>query len=289
MSPTVFLHYTQAELDRNFDQRGWAKNALDVIARCTARSRATRSRLEHRADVAYGPTADEVLDIFPVKRCHAPVQIFVHGGAWRNFTKYDYSFPADVYVPAGIHTVIVNFANLPQVRLPDMVAQVRRAIAWTYRNAASFDGDRERIFVSGQSSGAHLAAMALTTDWTAADLPKDIVKAATLVSGPYDLEPVVLSARGAYVKLTADEVVEYSPVRHADRIGCPVLLAYAEHDTDEFQRQSCEFAGSLEGARRLQKVVRVPNVNHFELMEAFGEADSPLTQNILDQMRARIG
>ena len=27
MRETVFLHYTQAELDRNYDQRGWVSNA----------------------------------------------------------------------------------------------------------------------------------------------------------------------------------------------------------------------------------------------------------------------
>lgn len=284
----VFLHYTQAELDRNFDQRGWAKNALEVIARYGARSRATRSRLACRSNVPYGPTADEVVDIFPAERSPAPVQIFVHGGAWRNFTKDDYSFPADVYVPAGVHTVIVNFANLPAIRLPQMVAQVRRAIDWTYENAASFGGDPDRIFLSAQSSGAHLAAMALETP-SSRNLPHDAVKAATLVSGPYDLEPVVLSARGSYVKLSPAEVTELSPVRHAGRMPCPIIVGYAEHDTDEFQRQSRAFADALDRVGRLSRVVRIPGVNHFELMEHFGEPDSLLASIVLEQMRAARG
>src|SRR5205085_4654550 len=125
-------------------------------ARYPELSKATRARLEHRANVAYGPGEDETLDLFPAKATKAPVQIFVHGGAWRNFTKDDYSFPANGYVPAGIHTAVLNFSNLPKVRLPDMAAQVRRGIEWVYRNAASFDGDPERIYLSANSSGAHL-------------------------------------------------------------------------------------------------------------------------------------
>src|SRR5690242_299713 len=206
----VFLHYTQAELDRNFDQRGWAKNALEVIARYEARSRATRSRLACRANVSYGPTADEVVDIFPAARSPAPVQIFVHGGAWRNFTKDDYSFPAEAYVPAGVHTVVLNFTNVPKVRLPQMADQVRRGIEWVYRNAAGFGGDPERIFLSAHSSGAHLSSLALQRD--------AYVKAATLVSGPYYLEPVVLSARSSYVKLEAHEVLELSAGLYAERM-----------------------------------------------------------------------
>lgn len=176
------------------------RNAEEVIARYAARSAATRARFA-RANVPYGPGPDEVLDIFPAGRAPGPVQIFVHGGAWKNFTKDEYSFPAEAFVPAGIHTVIVNFDNLPKVRLPDMVDKVQRAIIWVYRHADRFGGDPARIFLSAQSSGAHLSANALGSDWKAHGLPLDIVKAATLVSGPYFLEPVLLSARSSYVKL----------------------------------------------------------------------------------------
>ena len=276
MADKVYLHYTQAELDRNFDQRSWVSNALEVIGRYPVLSQATRARLTHRTNIAYGPGTDEVLDIFPAAQSPAPVQIFVHGGAWKNFTKDDYSFPAGVYVPAGIHTVILNFSNLPAVRLPDMAAQVRRAIEWVYRNAATFGGDRERLYLSANSSGAHLSALALQAD--------GFVKAATLVSGPYYLEPVVLSARSSYVKLSAEEVVGLSPGLHAARMRCPVTIGYAEHDTDEFQRQSREFAAALQKAGRPARLARFPGVNHFELMEKFGDAEHALVRGILEQM-----
>lgn len=273
MAETVFLHYSQEELNRNFDQRSWVPNALDVIGRYAPKSAATRARLAHRANVAYGPGADETLDIFPAHGNGRPVQVFVHGGAWKNFTKDDYSFPADAYVPAGIHTVILNFSNLPKVRLADMVGQVRRAIEWVYRNAASFGGDPQKLYLSAHSSGAHLSAMALAAD--------DYVKAATLISGPYYLEPVMLSPRSDYVKLSPAEVAELSPGLQARRIRCPVMVAYAEHDTDEFQRQSREFAAALAKAGRLSSLMRVPGVNHFELMERLGDPEHELVHAII--------
>jgi acetyl esterase/lipase len=46
-----------------------------------------------------------------------------------------------------------------------MADQVRRAIAWTYKNAASFDGDPDRLYIGGHSSGGHLCGVALVTDW----------------------------------------------------------------------------------------------------------------------------
>src|SRR3954470_84781 len=278
MTDKVYLHYTQAELDRNFDQRNWVKNALEIIGRYPELSKATRARLKHYS-AAYGSGPDETLDIFPAAKSPAPVQVFVHGGAWKNFTKDDYSFPADAYVPAGIHTVVLNFSNVPAVRLPEMADQVRRGIEWVYRNAASFGGDPERFYLSAHSSGAHLAALALQKD--------KYVKAATLVSGPYYLEPVVLSARSSYVKLSPEEVLEMSPGLHAERMTCPVIVGYAESDTDEFRRQSEEFAASLEKAGRLQRVIRFPGVNHFELMEKYGDPDHPLVQAVFEQMGMR--
>ena len=126
MTKHVFLHYTRQDRDRNFDQRGWVPNALEVIARYTARSRDTRERFKHTANVPYGPGPDEIVDIFPAPRSAGHVQIFVHGGAWKNFTKDDYSFLAAAFVPAGLNTVIVNFTNLPNIRLSEMIDQVRR-------------------------------------------------------------------------------------------------------------------------------------------------------------------
>jgi carboxylesterase type B len=41
--------------------------------------------------------------------------------------------------------------------------QVRRAVAWVFQNIARFGGDPNRLYLGGQSSGAHLAAVALTT------------------------------------------------------------------------------------------------------------------------------
>jgi len=182
MAKPVFLHYTQEELNRNFDQRTWVANALEVIGRFPVLSKATRERLAHHAGVRYGAHPDEVLDIFPAAP-GGPVQVFVHGGAWKNFTKDDYSFAADALVPAGIHTVILNFSKLPSERMPVVVQQVRRGLEWVRENARSFGGDGSQLYVCAQSSGAHLAATALGKG------ASSFVRAATLVSGPYFLEP----------------------------------------------------------------------------------------------------
>ena len=274
---TVFLHYTQEELNRNFDQRTWAKNALEVIGRYPVLSKATRERLPHRAGVRYGPHPDEVLDFFPASP-GGPVQVFVHGGAWKNFTKDDYSFPAEAWVPAGVNTVILNFSKLPAERLPTVVDQVRRGFEWVRENAAGLGADPSRLYVCAQSSGAHLSAAALGKGASA------FVKAATLVSGPYFLEPVMLSPRSDYVKLEPGEAEDLSPGLHPQRIQCPVLMAYAQNDTDEFRRQTQAFAAALRKTGRLTKLIDCPGVNHFELMECLKDPRHEVTRAILEQI-----
>jgi arylformamidase len=284
----VFLHYTKAELDRNFDQRGWIANAEAIIARHIERSRRTRDNLTFVPNLRYGDHPDEVLDYFPATRNGAPIQVFVHGGAWKNFGKNDYSFPAEGFVPAGFNTVILNFSKLPSVRLPVMVDQVRRGVAWVYKNARRYGGDPKRLYMSAHSSGAHLTANTLLTDWSTLDCPPDTVKAAACVSGPYDLEPVMLSARSSYVTLDKADVLALSVTRHVDQIPCPVLVAYAEGDTDEFQRQSLEFAHALGRCGRLAARKCLPGLNHFEIMEQFADPESELVRFILANIREAV-
>jgi len=273
----VYLNYDQAELDRNYDQRVWAPNADEVINRWVTGSAAARASLKYKADLAYGPSEDETLDFYPPARPGAPVVVFIHGGAWRNLSKQDSSYAAPAFVAAGANYAVLNFANIPKVRLPEMVAQVRRGVAWVYRNARALGGDPERLYVAGCSSGGHLAANVLVTDWERMhDLPNTIIKAGLCVSGMYDLEPVMLSARSSYVKISKEEEAELSPARHLDRLSCPVAIGYGEKETPEFQRQARDFAAMLKPLGRLYDVVYLRGLNHFEVGSALGDPESDL-------------
>ena len=280
----VFLDYTQAELDDAYDQRMWAPNAAEVIARYATASAAARARLRYRADLRYGPGAAETLDLFPAAVAGGPVHVFVHGGAWRGGDKDSYSFPAETFVGAEAHYVALNFGQLPEARLPELADQVRRAIAWVYRNAGRLGGDPERLYLSGHSSGAHLAAVALTTDWPALGLPRAVIKAALLAGGMYDLRAPLLSARSRYVQVTREEEDALSPLRHVGRIRCPIALAHGERESPEFRRQAADFAAALGAAGLGPEVTVGPGLNHFELLETLGRPDGVLGRIALRQM-----
>ncbi|HEX4554225.1 MAG TPA: alpha/beta hydrolase, partial [Xanthobacteraceae bacterium] len=199
--PRVWLDMDQKELDDAYDQAVYAPNSEQVALRRTVNSAAVRARLGFKR-VAYGPTPIEMLDIYATKAPNAPVMVFIHGGAWRAGSAKDNAEAAELFVNAGAHYVVLDFANVMELggSLFPMVEQVRRGVAWVYKNAASFGGDPDRIYIAGRSSGSHLGGVVLITDWQKDfGLPADLVKGALLSSGMYDLKPVRLSKRGAYV------------------------------------------------------------------------------------------
>jgi arylformamidase len=288
MSEKVFLDYDQAALDRAYDQTQWAPNQQEVIARRLAAGDAVRARLGEPRRVAYGPTPIEQLDIFTTARANAPVMIFLHGGAWRAGDARSQAFAAETFVRAGAHFVAPDFAVVTDVGLDGMVAQVRRAVAWVAANAASFGGDPSRIYVGGHSSGSHLAANVLITDW-AKDfgLPADLIKGGLCTSGMYDLKPVRLSARSSYVKFDDRLEHELSPIRHLSRLRCPVVVAYGTNDSPEFQRQSREWAEALRGIGRLHALVVGQGMNHFELPETLADSRSALARAVVTLLGLR--
>ena len=283
----IYLNYSQEELDRAYDQRVWAQNAEEAIARFAQSS--SEVRIGRRCmDFRYGDAADETLYVFPTAAPKAPMHIHLHGGAWRSLSKDDACFPAPSFVDAGIHFVVPNFTNLPENRLPGMVEQVRRAIGWVHTYAAQFDGDPDSIYLSGHSSGAHLAAVMLTTEWSAHKLPPDLIKGGLCVSGMYDLEPVLLSARREYLKLNAEECDALSPLKHIDRIRCPVSVAVGSRESPEFIRQARDFASALVSSGRHAGLIVEPDLDHFEIAQELACRESVITRAALAQVRRPI-
>ena len=289
--PIVFLDYDQAELDAAYDQAAYAPNEQQILRRYASNSDLTRGRLGQPERLAYGPTEIEKLDVFRSKRPHAPIHIFVHGGAWRGGAARDYAFPADSFAAAGAVYVVPDFVAVQNAygNLMPMAEQVQRAIAWTYRNAIRFGGDRDRIYVSGHSSGGHLCAVALTTDWNNHGVPPDIIKGAACISGLYDLKPVRLSTRSSYVKLNDMTEGELSPIRHLDKIRTPLAVFYGTDETPEFQRQNRDFAAALQAAGKPVQLIQAENYNHFELVETLANPQGIVGRVALTQMRLGPG
>jgi len=263
----IFRDYDQKALDAQYEQRTFVPHADRIIARWGPASDAVRLRIGEPRNERYGPAPIETLDVYGEGD---KAFVFVHGGAWKRQSKRENAFAAEAFVQAGAAFVVLDFALLPSVTLPEMVAQVRRGIEWVRRSLSA------DIVLCGHSSGAHLAACAL--------IKGAAVKSALLASGIYDLLPVRLSARNEYVRLDETSEHEYSPIRHADRIRCPVTVAWAEHEAAEFYRQSQEFSSALKLTGKLTEAMVGKGLNHFELIETLADPGSPLGRAALNML-----
>jgi arylformamidase len=115
--------------------------------------------------------------------------------------------------------------------------------------AASFGGDPSRLYISGHSSGGHLAGVVMVTDWKKDfALPLDIVKGGLLMSGMYDLKAPRLSKRSEYVKFTDEMEHALNKQRHLDKLNAPVVVSYETLESPEFQRQARDFVGAVKAA-----------------------------------------
>jgi arylformamidase len=285
--PLVFLDYDQIELDAAYDQAVYQPNILQLNKRWASNSARTRARIGEPERRAYGDSGIEQLDLFRTAKSNAPIFVFIHGGAWIRGDAKSYSAPAEMFVGAGAHYIVPDFTSVADAggSLFPMAEQMRRAIAWVWRNAASFGGDPNRLYIGGQSSGAHLAAVALTTDWPREfDVPADIVKGGLCTSGMYELAPVRLSARANYVKFTDAMVEALSPIRHLDRLGAPVIVSYGTYETPEFIRQAKEFAAAVRDAGKLRELVVAENYSHLDLPETLCNPYGLLGDGVLKMM-----
>jgi arylformamidase len=276
--PKVWMDLDQVELDAAYDQSVYAPLIGQLLKRYASRSEETRARLGAPKRFAYGPTAIEALDLFPANKPNAPIFVFIHGGAWLRGDAKDYAYPAELFVNAGVNFIALDFIAVGAANgdLGVMADQVRRGIAWAYKNAASYGGDASRFYIGGHSSGGHLCGVALVTDWQKDfGLPADMVKGGLCMSGLYDMKPVRLSKRSSYVKFTDDMEQAMSSQRQIDRLRAPVVVTYGTYETPEFQRQNRDFAAAVKAAGKSVELIEAPNYDHFEMCESLGNPYGP--------------
>ena len=275
----------QAEFNRTYDARNSVSDFDGLMRHFASASAALRERIPGPRDVAYGPHRDEVLDIFPGGGPKAPIHLFIHGGYWRMLTKNECSLYAGAMAPAGATVLVNTYSLAPSVSLDVIVRQCQAAVAWAYRNADSFGGDRDRIFVSGHSAGGHLAGMMLTTDW-AGDygLPADVLKGVTCVSGLFDLRPVRRAFMNDWLQLDQMEAERNSPILHKIHHPCPVVLSWGENDPKAFRTDGATFHDHLAALGVPVRVVPMPGHHHFSVADAMADPATPLAQALIRQM-----
>ena len=260
--------WSQVDLEHQYDARA---TVPDIEAELKAYREASAPMYELLPcwrDVSYGSGPDETLDLFPIAgKPRAPLLVFIHGGYWRALNSQDSVFMAQQLTAQGVAVAAINYTLAPKAKLSHIVGQCQRALTWLLNDATPLGISPDRAVLAGSSAGAHLAAMLLAPEWQAAGglLPASL-KGGVLLSGLYDLEPVQRCIPNNWLKMSVEEAMALSPMNHLPDPQIPLYVAVAESDTDEFKRQSKDYAATCLAQGNSVSWHEAAQRNHFNIV-----------------------
>ncbi len=220
-----------------------------------------------------------------------PVLIHIHGGGWKIGDKKIQRKHAEFYSNRNIIFVNINYRLTPEVKHPVHAEDCAEAVAWAFQNIDKLGGDKDRVFISGHSAGAHLAAL-LGTD--ASYLSKYNIQPSQLAGViPVDTASFdLLSPRNErFVKKLVDNAFgtdvatlkSASPMHHINmNQDYPDFLIFASGKRDSAIKQSKELSRRLNEAGNNAKAVIVDGYNHRDMNLGMREEDGPISIAILN-------
>ncbi len=282
---TNWRNWPLAEREREYSPSTCVAAIEPFLEAYVARSRDAETRFRCQKNLPWGERPDEIFDYFPAASANAPLLVYIHGGYWQEHSKDESLFAAPDCVANGIAYAAIDYTLAPQASVGFIVEQCRRAIASLHRQASALGFDARRIYVSGNSAGAHLAAMLLVAGWQAAyGLGDDVVAGAVLLSGIYDLEPLMGTYIDAALHLTGEDVAALSPMRLKPGRPVRTIVAWGDNETAEFKRQSRAFAATLVSAEFSVSEFELAGTNHFDIVFGLAHRGSVLGDATLEMI-----
>lgn len=217
------------------------------------------------------------LDVFAPRSASAtapvPTVLYFHGGGWTGGDKIVASLWTLPYLELGWAVVNVNY-RLGEA--PAAVEDCRCALRWVIRNAARYGFDVNRLVVTGDSAGSHLA---LTTGMLPASAGLDTkcpgteeLKVAAIVNW-FGVNDVVDVLEGEHQQRyavrwlgglpNAKEVAQrVSPIRYVRAGLPPTITIHGDADTIAPYGQSVRMHKALTAAEVPNRLVTVPGGGH---------------------------
>ena len=184
-----------------------------------------------------------LVDVFrPAGKPKAAV-ILLHGGGWRVGSKEMMTELAQALAGHGFIALPAQYRLLGQASWPAPIQDVKSAIRWARRNAATLGFEPHKIALEGFSAGAHLALLASGTnhvrDYSAAEDAEEDASVAGVIAffppiefriGAAGVPGISEANRLLEDRVSAAEAERASPLTHAKAGFPPTCLM---HGTDD--------------------------------------------------------
>jgi acetyl esterase/lipase len=197
-----------------------------------------------------------VLDIYyPLDVKNFPTVVWFHGGGLTGGAKH---IPAQL-TNQGFCVVAVNYRLSPKVTCPKYIEDAAAAVAWVFKNAATYNINTDLIFISGHSAGGYLTSMiGLDKSWLKVyDIDADRIAALIPLSGQAITHYTIRKERG--IADTRPVVDEYAPQYHVRRDCPPYIMMTGDREQELLGRYE-ENAYMF----RMMKIVKHPRTVLYE-------------------------
>lgn len=228
------------------------------------------SNATRHANIAYGPKKWQRLDIYTPKKIEssAPVLVFFYGGRWTFGNKEQYAFAALPFVEKGYIVAIPDYSKYPDVKFPAFVEDAALATAWIYDHIEKYRGDKRRLYLSGHSSGAHIAALVAVDPRYLKKEGKDraIVTAFSGLAGPYDFIPEDDDLKDIFGP--PENYPQMQVPTFIDGQQPPMQLLHGADDKDVIQRNLNRLRDKIEEKGGIVETKIYPGIDHKEIVGA---------------------
>ena len=264
-------------LDKEYDNGARVPQFPQILEQWQKDAQEYRATAHARLDLAYGDHPRQVTDIFGLdEKSIKPLVVFIHGGYWRALGRETFSHLASGLNERGLGVVVPTYQLCPAAGISDIITDLRLLCAWVWR---TFE---RKLVVTGHSAGGHLAAAMVATNWAEYDLPDDLVNAGLGISGLYDLRPLIATKLNKTLQLDDLSARNASPLLWPSPLGKRFEAWVGGDESAEFLRQSDTIAACWSGAGAPARSVKVPNKNHFTVIGELTDANSSMTNMIIN-------
>jgi arylformamidase len=233
------------------------------------------SALTQRMDLCVPPRRNPSLPL-------AGVLVFIHGGYWQELSAAQSLFAAAECARRGLAFCAIDYTLAPAVGVAAIVEECREALCVLAEQAPSWGVDPRCIVVAGHSAGAHLAAMACLPQWSGMERRGFEPLGTVLVSGIYDLTPLVGTSINEALGLNVPQARSISPAFHSVVGFPPSVVAWGEIETEAFKQQSQRFAEQIAHAGAPCTQQEIHERNHFDVILDLANPDTALGRLTLD-------
>jgi arylformamidase len=228
---------TRVEVDYQYSPSKFAKRPLDEYLE------------EYR-------TRSATVDAVGLRRAEVPLLIFIHGGYWQKLSAADSLFNGLDAKSERIALHAVEYTLAPHASIAEMIDECIADVSRTITELQP-----TRVILAGSSAGAHLVAMCTRNEFIASH-----VDGVALLSGIYDVRPLVVTPTNDPLQLSVESAAEISPqLLPITHVVPRSLLAVGRHEPPEFIRQNAEFGERLRSHDSEVQILVEEHLDHFDL------------------------